>query len=305
MSAAAALIVDAHLHVWDLERSAYAWLTPAAGALHRSFTPEQAATALRTSGARSAVLVQAEDSVRDTELLLAVADEHDWVAGVVGWVDLEHPATAERQLDRWQASDVFCGVRTLVHDDPRAGVLALPPVRTSLSLLADRGLPFDVPDAFPRDLGDVADLARALPGLVVVVDHLGKPPQDPDRWQAWRRRLAAVAAQPGTTAKVSGLQVPGRRTTVADVRPAWETALELFGPDRLMWGSDWPMTTAAGGEAAQWQVVHELALELSPHERAALLGGTARRVYGSSARLRDPASGGRADRDRDVSGTPT
>ncbi len=109
----------------------------------------------------------------------------------------------------------------------------LAPVRSSLRLLAERGIPFDVPDAWPRHLAATAELPE---DLVVVVDHLGKPPFGGRDWERWRATLAAVAARPNTVAKVSGLQVPGTPFTVAQVRPAWEVALELFGPGRLMWG---------------------------------------------------------------------
>jgi L-fuconolactonase len=272
--------VDAHLHLWDLSAGGYAWLTPDLGPLHRSFTPEQARTELDACGIASAVLVQAEDSARDTAAMLAIADAHPWVVGVVGWVDLEQPERAEQQLDRWQQHPAFCGVRTLVHDDPRDGVLAMPAVRQTLTVLAERALPFDVPDAWPRHLSDVADLAAALPDLRIVVDHLAKPPVDREQWDDWRRTLAAVAAHPGTTAKVSGLQVPGHPFDTTHVRPAWETALALFGPARLMWGSDWPMTELSAGYAGTWQVLSGLVAELSADEQAALLGGTAEQVYG-------------------------
>ena len=276
-------LVDAHLHVWDLEHGGYAWLTPAAGPLHRSWTPEQAHAELTACGVDGAVLVQAEDSERDTAALLAVADACPWVLGVVGWVDLDRPELAAEQLDRWSASPAFCGVRSLVHDDPRDDVLALPAVRRTLRLVAGRGLPVDVPDAWPRHLSAVADLAAAMPDLRLVVDHLGKPPFGTEQWPRWRAALAAVAAHPTTTAKVSGLQLPGRPLTVEQVRPAWETALELFGPDRLMWGSDWPMTVTAGGYAAGAEVLAALAAELSGSERVRLRSGTAREVYGLPA----------------------
>ncbi len=303
-AAATAGVVDAHLHVWDLARSDYAWLTPALGPLHRTFTPEQAGAELAACGVGSAVLVQAEDSTRDTELMLAVADACPWVAGVVGWVDLERPELAAAQLDRWSGSPAFCGVRSLVHDDPRDDLLALPAVRATLALLAERDVPFDVPDAWPRHLDAVRALAQAVPGLRLVVDHLGKPPVEPGAWQDWRRALAAVAAQPGTTAKVSGLRAPGRPLTVDALRPAWDTALELFGPDRLMWGSDWPMTVPHGGYAATWSVLSTLVAELSPHEQERLLAGTARAVYGLAERSLPPADGGTlfpVHRDQNVS----
>lgn len=278
--------IDAHLHVWDLARGDYAWLTPELGPLHTSFTPEQARAELDSCRIDQAVLVQAEDSEHDTEVMLDAARRHSWVAGVVGWVQLDDPATAERQLDQWQQHPAFCGVRHLVHEDPRDDLLSLPAVRRSLRVLAERDLPFDVPDAWPRHLAATADLAAALPELRVVVDHLGKPPFGRPEWVEWRRALAGVAARPGTAAKVSGLQVPGRPFTVAEVRPAWDTALQLFGPDRLMWGSDWPLTVLGDGYAGTWEVVSTLIGELSPTEQAMLLAGTAVSVY----RLRRPAA---------------
>jgi L-fuconolactonase len=272
-------VVDAHLHIWDLEGSDYSWLTPELGPLYATFTPEQAQAELRAAGIDSAVLVQAEDSERDTELMLEAAGSHPWIAGVVGWVPLDDPAAAERRLDRWGAELRLVGVRHLVHDDPRDDFLALPPVRTSLGLLAARGMPFDVPDAWPRHLAATADLAAALPDLRVVVDHLGKPPFGGAGWERWRSTLADVAACPNTVAKVSGLQVPGRRFTVAEVRPAWEVALELFGPERLMWGSDWPLTVLVGGYQQAWDVMSSLVAELSPDEQAHVMSATAAGVY--------------------------
>ena len=182
----------------------------------------------------------------------------------------------------------MCGIRHLVHDDPRDDFLELAGVRSSLRLLADAGFPLDVPDAWPRHLGTVAELAAALPELTVVVDHLGKPPPAGPEQKAWRDVLAMVADRPNTVAKVSGLQAPGHPFTVEAVRPAWETGLELFGPDRLMWGSDWPMTLLTAGYAGTWQVMSALIGELSADEQRLLLGDTARRTYRLTAKETTP-----------------
>lgn len=280
-------MIDAHLHLWDLQRSAYSWITPEHGPLHTTITADRAEGELRAAGVDQAVLVQAEDSVTDTEYLLEVAAERDWVAGVVGWVQLDDPGAAAAQLDRFCADPAFRGVRHLVHDDPRDDFLALPAVRRSLGLLAERGLPFDVPDAWPRHLGATAELAAALPELTVVLDHLGKPPHGRTDFPAWREGFAAVAARPNTVAKVSGLQVRGEPFTVAGIRPAWEAALELFGPDRLLWGSDWPMTLLTAGYGGTWEVMAQLVGELTPEEQHEILAGTAQRVY----RLDAPTTG--------------
>jgi L-fucono-1,5-lactonase len=272
-------VIDAHLHLWDLQRSDYAWITPDHGPLHTTIAAERAWGELSAVGVDRAVLVQAEDSVRDTEFMLEIAARCEWVVGVVGWVQLDDPGVAASQLDRFCADPAFRGIRHLVHGDPRDDFLALPAVRTSLRILAERGLPYDVPDAWPRHLAGTADLAAALPELTVVVDHVGKPPHGRVDFPAWRGVLAEVASRPNTVAKVSGLQVRGEPFTVEGIRPAWEAALELFGPHRLMWGSDWPMTLLTAGYAGTWEVLSVLIDELTPGERTMILTGTASRVY--------------------------
>ena len=273
-------IIDSHLHVWDMETGEYAWLGPQYGELFGSFTPEMARHELASAGIAAAVLVQAEDSTRDTEHLLDVADRFGFVAGVIGWVRLDDPSQAAAQLDRFGQHPAFCGVRHLVHDDPRDEFLDLPTVRRSLALLVQRGLPFDVPDAWPRHLAGVSALAADLPDLTVVVDHLGKPPRGRDDFDAWAEALREVARRPNTVAKVSGLQVEGQPLTAEALRPVWEIALEAFGPVRLMYGGDWPMTIPSGGYQSTWQVLSSLIEELSVDEQALVLGGTARLVYG-------------------------
>jgi L-fuconolactonase len=271
--------VDSHLHVWDLEVSDYAWLGPQHGALFRSFGADEAARELAAAGVSRAVLVQAEDSLRDTTYLLDVADTHPFVAGVVGWVSLDDPVAAETQLDELAGHPAFKGVRHLVHDDPRDEFLVLPTVRTSLGLLAERGLPFDVPDAWPRHLADAAQLAAALPELTVVIDHLAKPPRGGDDMDEWEAGLRSAADRPNTVAKVSGLQVAGQPFTVDALRPLLHVALEAFGSQRLMYGGDWPLTVTAGGYLPHWEVVDALIRELSPHEQDDVRQRTAARVY--------------------------
>ena len=277
-------VVDAHLHVWDLGTSGYDWL-PSATTLHRSFLPAEAIGELTRAGIGSAVLVQADDTVADTGFMLDAADRHAEIAAVVGWVPLDSPAEALAALEEHLEHPAFRGVRHLVHDDPRDDFLSLLPVRRSLGALAGQRLAFDVPDAWPRHLDAVAALARDLPDLVVVVDHLGKPPRGTGDLPAWAASLRAVAAaSPSTVAKVSGLHVSGQPFTTDALRPVLDVALEAFGPDRLMYGGDWPMTVPHGGYLLHWEVVSRLVGELSPGEQSSILSGTARRVY----RLPDP-----------------
>lgn len=272
-------VVDTHLHVWDLAGGGYGWVPPGTE-LHRSFLPDEAVGELARAGVGSAVLVQADDTIADTAFMLEAAASHDALVGVVGWVRLDTPREAEAQLAEHVTRPAFRGVRHLVHDDPRDDFLSLPGVRASLREVARLGLAFDVPDAWPRHLDAVAALARDLPDLTVVVDHLAKPPRGTDEMAAWERSLRAVAsASPRAVAKVSGLQVPGQPFTESALRPVLEVALDAFGPGRLMYGGDWPMTVPQGGYLPHWEVVSRLVAELSPDEQDALLSGTARRVY--------------------------
>lgn len=271
--------IDAHLHLWDLAVSEYAWLTPELGTLYNSWTPQQAATELQRAGISGAVLVQAEDTRVDTEYLLDVASEQPWVLGVVGWIQLDDPHQAGLDLERWLEHTAFCGARHLINDDPRADFLDLAPVRSSLKELARAGIPFDVHDAWPRHLRQAVQLADELPQLTLVLDHLGKPPHDTDSLHAWQLEMAALAARPNTVVKFSGLHTKTGPVTGEMLRRAWHTALENFGPERIMYGGDWPITVPGGGYQPAWHVSSQLIDELAPAEQANILSGTAARVY--------------------------
>lgn len=271
--------IDSHLHVWDRAVSDYSWLKPEHGSLYASWSPELAKVELARCGFSGAVLVQAEDSQRDTRYLLEVANNHPWVLGVVGWVQLDDPAIASRDLAEFSRSPAFCGVRHLVNDDVRADFLDREPVRASLVKLAQRGFPFEIHDAWPRHLDQAERLARDLPQLTLVIDHLALPPRDRDDYGAWERSLARVARLPNTVAKVSGLGRPNTPFTTDALRKTWNTALDLFGSNRLMYGGNWPLTIPTGGYQAEWRVVSALIGELERHEQVNIMSGTAQRVY--------------------------
>jgi L-fuconolactonase len=272
--------VDAHLHLWNLEAGGYGWLGPQHGPLHRSFSAEEARQELATSGVDRAILVQADDTLADTRAMLDAAHNNDWIAGVVGWIRLDAPEEAVRQLHDWLDEPGFCGIRHLVHGDPRDDFLALPAVRESLKGVAAAGIPFDVPDAWPRHLSAAVDLAEAIPELTVIIDHLGKPPLGTRDETSWRDQLARCAALPNTVAKVSGLRLPGVPYTAAALGQAWDAALEIFGPGRLMYGGDWPVSTLGGNYADTLAVLQELIGTLDPIEAVNIWSGTARRTYG-------------------------
>ncbi len=272
--------IDAHLHLWDLTRGGYGWITPDLAPLYRTIGPAEAADFHRGAGYDAAVLVQADDTVADTEAMFAVAAEHAWVCGVVGWVPLADPDAAANLLEGY-AGRPLVGIRQLVHADPNPGVLDRESTRETLGLLAEAGLPLDVPDAFPRHLEQAGRVAAAVPTLTVVIDHLAKPPIERADFAEWRAQLRDVAGQANTVAKVSGLHHGGRPLPEEVLSAAWEVALEAFGPQRLLLGSDWPMPSLGGEGAVATTIIHRdrLLATLDEAGARAVRSETARRIY--------------------------
>ncbi|MFC4010371.1 amidohydrolase family protein [Nonomuraea purpurea] len=275
-------VVDAHQHFWNVETGSYPWLTPEHGPIFRTFEPEELLPQLAAAGVGRTVLVQAMDSYADTDAMLAQADAHDVIGAVVGWVPLERPGEAAGALERYRRHPRFAGVRHLIHDEPDPDWVLREPVIEGLKLLAAAGLPFDVVAVLPRHLEHVPVLAERVPGLRMVIDHLAKPPIKEKGWEPWASLLARAAEVPGVHAKVSGLNTAAdaETWTAEDLRPYVEHALEVFGPGRLMFGSDWPVALLAGDYAKVWRETGALLSGLSAADRADVLGGTATRFYG-------------------------
>ncbi|TXR52958.1 amidohydrolase family protein [Quadrisphaera setariae] len=278
------MIIDAHQHFWSPEEVSYPWLTDEIAPVNRRFGPEHLAPLMTAAGVQATVLVQSADHRADTDAMLAIAERSAAVAGVVAWVPLDDADAAAEQLAELRRDPVVVGVRNLVHDRPDPDHVLLPAFLDGLRVLAAAGVPFDMVTSQLRHLEHVPSLSERVPGLRVVLDHLGKPPfrQGEDAWRAWEQLLARAAEDPLVIAKVSGLYPapagdPG--WDVDEVRPAFEHAMSCFGPERLMVGGDWPISVLFGGYEKTWEVTQGLMRETSADERAALLGGTAVSTY--------------------------
>jgi L-fuconolactonase len=270
--------VDAHHHLWDLASGLYSWPTPAEPAIHRSFSAAELASELRAAGIDRTVIVQVTDSVDDTESMLSVASEHPWIAGVVGWISLTDRRSAERQFEAYRGR--INGIRHLIHGEPDPEWLVHPEVRPGLDLLSEVGLPFDVVAVFPNHLKLVPVVAARHPDLVLVIDHLAKPPFRSEGWDQWMTELRQAAAYPNVRAKVSGLDTAaGPGWSVDELRPAWDVALEAFGPDRLMFGSDWPVCRLVSSYGDVVSATQALVSELSPSEQGRIMGISAVETY--------------------------
>jgi L-fuconolactonase len=247
-------------------------MTAAHAAIDRPFLPGDLEPELQAAGIGRTVLVQSACSNEDTDFMLELAAAHEWIGAVVAWVDLERPAGVEARLDELLAHEEVSGIRHLIHDEPDPHWILRPTVLRGLALVEERGLILELPAVYPRHLGDVPLLAERFPGLRIVIDHLGKPPLDGDL-MGWGTALAAAAAYENVTAKVSGLDL-------RILRPALEIALSAFGPERLMWGSDWPVCLLSTDYARVWAESQRAIAELAPERAHDLLGGTACGLYG-------------------------
>jgi L-fuconolactonase len=277
------IVVDAHQHVWDLERAEYSWLDGSSAPIDRTITIDEVKPALRRAGIDGTVLVQSADNAEDTALMFDVAAGNPEVLGVVGYVPLGRPADAARVLGELRANPLFVGVRNLIHDMPDPDWLLRPEVDESLGLLEQAGVPFDLVAVLPRHLELVPIISERHPALRIVIDHLAKPPVGLDSLEPWSSLMARAAENPHVFAKASGLYSaagdPGSWTP-ASVRPAFDRALSLFGANRLMYGGDWPISILAGGYERVWAGLTELFAGLASPERAAILGDTAVSFYG-------------------------
>jgi len=274
--------VDTHQHFWNLDEVAYPWLVPAYGPIYRTYTADELAPQLAASGIDKTVIVQAMDSYADTDSMLAIAEAYDWVAGVVGWVPLHDPAEAAKKLDEYGRNPYFKGMRHLIHEETNPDWVTQKQVIEGLQILADRDLTFDVVAVFPNHLKHVPTLAEKVPNLKMVIDHLAKPPLGADERAVWRAQMAAAAESPNVYAKVSGLNTVTpdfENWTYEDIKPLVDYALEQFGADRLMFGSDWPVAVLAGDYAKVWEETNKCLAVLSKAEREAVLGGTGNNFY--------------------------
>ncbi len=273
-------LVDTHHHVWKLARGDYAWLTPALEPLYRDFSLADAKAMREQAGVTAVVLVQAAPTVAETQYLLDVAARSDGLArGVVGWVDLASGG-AIPTLTRLARNPLLKSVRPMLQDLPDPEWLLRDDVGRALAALPRLGLRFDAL-VRPAQLPALIAMVARNPDLAVVVDHAGKPDIANGMWEPWAQAMRRLAEHPRVRCKVSGLVTEaGTGWTIDRLRRYVDFLAETFGPQRLMWGSDWPVVNLAGTYQSWYAATVALTAGWTAEDRGALLSGTARRFYG-------------------------
>ena len=275
-------MIDAHQHFWERSQPFdYTCLDdPALAAIRRDYLPSDLKPHLDAAGVRQSIFVQTQHNVAENRWALSMAEETDWLAGVVGWVDLASEA-CEEQLLEFRDHPKFVGVRHVPQDEPDDDFILRPAVLRGLKVLEKHGVPFDLL-FYVRHLKHADRLARELPGLRMVIDHLAKPGIRDRSMDDWLPAFKAAARHGNVFCKLSGMitEADWANWTPADLQPYVEAALEHFGPSRCMYGSDWPVCELAGSYARAHAALREALGELSGEDSFEIFEGTARRFYG-------------------------
>jgi L-fuconolactonase len=276
--AMASMQIDSHQHFWNPSRGDYFWMTPDLEPLRRTYGPDDLAPLLTRYGPAKTIVVQAAPTAAETAYILDIAATTPFVAGVVGWAEFTDQ-DASRAIERLAADRLLVGLRPMVQDIADNDWLVRSDLAPAFKTLVAQDLVFDAL-VFPLHLPRLLVVADRYPDLPIVIDHGAKPDIRHGRLDPWRADMSSLAARPNTWCKLSGLVTEADpRWTVDTIRPYVDHLLTVFGPGRLLWGSDWPVVNLAGGYGPWREATLRLLEPLSEDERAAILGGTAARIY--------------------------
>lgn len=273
--------IDSHQHFWEINDTDYVWMGEEHAVIKRDFLPADLRPLLADSGLDGCVAVQARQMTVETDWLLALAASHDLIRGVVGWVPLCEQA-GEPWLEKYAGMPGLVGVRHVVHDEPDDNFILRADFNEGVSRLKNYGLTYDIL-IFGRHLPQTIEFVDRHPGQAMVVDHIAKPVIRAGNFdEAWSRGIRELARRGQVMCKLSGVVTEIRDPTwdIDLIQPYFDTVIEAFGADRIMFGSDWPVCLLRADYSRWVEVVQQLLAPLSEHEQAAILGGNAVRFYG-------------------------
>ena len=276
--------IDAHQHFWERGRFKYGWLDrPEHRPISGSFLPDDLAPLLKKAGIQKSVFVQTQHDLEENRWALGLAKAHDWIAGVVGWIDLESPRCEEQVLE-FKEQPKFVGARHIVQDEPDDDWIVRPAVLKGLAVLEKHRVPYDLL-FYVKHLKHAAALAERFQGLPMVIDHLAKPKIRSRSLSGWKEHFIAASKFPNVFCKLSGMvtEADWMAWKPADLKPYVQVALDAFGPGRLMFGSDWPVCLLAAPYGRMVEALHEALGPLSRPDRDRIFGGTAIKFYGLQA----------------------
>jgi len=272
--------IDAHQHFWEYSPRQHVWMTEEMSALKRDYLPEDLQPLLTEAGFFGTIAVQARQLPDETEWLLKLADQFEFIRGVVGWVDLRSPQV-ERELARYAQHAKLRGVRHVLHDEPDDQFMLLPEFQRGIGQLRKFGLTYDLL-VFPRHLRVAPELVAQFPNQAFVLDHIAKPAIRESQVSPWKEDVRKLAEFPNVCCKLSGMvtEANWKQWQSDDFRRYLDIVIEAFGTDRVMIGSDWPVCTLSGDYRSVMGIVVDYVQQYSPAVREGILGGNCARFYG-------------------------
>ena len=272
--------IDSHQHFWTINRKDYGWLTPELTALYRDYLPPDLEPVLLQAGIRQTILVQAAPTLDETRYLLELAERHDFIAGVVGWVDMEGGQASIDILEALRANPFFLGVRPMIQDIADPAWMLRPSQQIVIEAVAASDLSFDAL-VRPVHLPHLLQLLHRHPDLRAVIDHGAKPDIAAGQWDPWAMWIDRIAAESSAYCKLSGLITEaGGHQSFPDLVPYMDHLLERFGAARLMWGSDWPVLNLRSDYAGWVAASRNWLAPLADADREAIECHNAARFYG-------------------------
>lgn len=275
------MIVDAHQHFWQISRGVNTWIDDSISGIRRDYSPEHLAPYLKHLGIDKTILVQASETVEENRFMVDLADQCDFIGGIVAWIDLS-ATSAINELEQLATNSLIKGIRPVLQGIEDDEWILQENVISVLRELPKLGLRFDALIQ-TRHLNAISEVASQIPELAIVVDHAAKPVisggAEPD--VAWFDGMSKLAQNEQVFCKLSGLVTEhGEGWTVNALRPVFEHLSNVFTPNRLMWGSDWPVLELDGSYVQWFSCVNSLISDLSSTERDQILGGVATSFYG-------------------------
>ena len=280
-----AIRIDAHQHYWSVSRDDYGWLTPEIPLLYRDYLPADLEARLEQHQINGSIVVQAAQSIAETDFMLELAAQHARILGVVGWLDLYAPDYLE-QLERFRAYPKFVGIRIMIQEMKDSNEVLQPEMLQAITAIADMGLPVDLL-CTSNQLHSVVELLKRVPHLHAVIDHIAKPQIAAQAFEPWRSQMAEIAANPGICCKLSGMvtEADHQHWSSEQIIPYIRHAIDLFGYDRVMFGSDWPVCLlAASYDDVIGLLEQAVDAQVTPEEREKLFGRNAAAFYRLTSR---------------------
>ena len=273
------MIIDSHQHFWNYEPEKHSWIDDEMSVIRRDFLSDDLQKVFDENGVDACVAVQADQTTEETDFLISLAENNNFIKGVVGWVDLRSESI-EEDLLKYKKYDVIKGFRHVVQEEQDHNFMLRPEFLNGIELLGKYDLCYDIL-IFPHQLGAALELVKKFPNQKFVIDHIAKPYIKDGFFEGWAVMMREIAKNQKVYCKISGMitEADYKTWTPEQVHPYMKLVLESFGAGRVMYGSDWPVCLVAGNYSIVKALVTDFISDLSQEQQNAIMGGNAAKFY--------------------------